>query len=81
MVIGLSIEDINKYVDLNRNELFELLKSKEPYKRTVAIKLLSNKNELNSNMVELFCNMILHENKLYIKIELCNALSKASVGK
>lgn len=30
-------------------------------------------------MVELFCNMLLHENKLYTKMELCNALLKTCV--
>jgi len=74
-----TIEDINKYVDLNENELLELLKSKEYHKRTIAINLLSNKNQLDNDMINLFCNMLLHENKLYTKMELCNALSKASV--
>ena len=74
-----TIEDIDKYVDLNENELLALLKSKEPHKRTVAIKLLSNKIQSDNDMINLFCNMLLHENKLYTKIELCNALSKASV--
>ena len=56
-----------------------LLKSKEHHKRTIAINLLSNKNQLDNDMINLFCNMLLHENKLYTKMELCNALSKASV--
>jgi hypothetical protein len=62
-----------------KSELLELLKSKEPYKRTIAINLLSAKSELDSEMINLFCSMLLHEKKLYTKIELCNALSKASV--
>ncbi|SFC92262.1 hypothetical protein [Clostridium uliginosum] len=74
-----TVEDINVYVYSNKNELLELLKSKEPYKRTIAIKLLSNKNELDNEMINLFCTMLLYENKLYTKMELCNALSKASV--
>lgn len=72
-------EDIDKYVDLNEDELMVLLKSKEPYKRTIAIKLLSNKAQSDNDIINLFCNMLLHENKLYTKIELCNALSKASI--
>jgi len=74
-----TIEDIDKYADLNENELMILLKSKEPHKRTLAIKLLSNKAQSDNEIINLFCNMLLHENKLYTKIELCNALSKASV--
>ena len=74
-----TIEDIDKYVDLKENELMILLKSKEPHKRTVAIKLLSNKAQSDKDIINLFCNMLLHENKLYTKIELCNALSKASI--
>lgn len=74
-----TIEDINEYTDLNKSELLELLKSKEPHKRTIAINLLSNKSQLDNNIINLFCNMLLYENKLYTKIELCNALSKASI--
>lgn len=74
-----TIEDVDKYVDLNENELLILLKSKESHKRTIAVKLLANKIKLNNEIINLFCNMLLHENKLYTKIELCNALSKASV--
>jgi HEAT repeat protein len=74
-----TIEDIDKYVDLNENELLVLLNSKEPHKRTIAIKLLSNKAKLDNEIINLFCNMLLHENKLYTKIELCNALQKVSV--
>ncbi len=74
-----TIEDINGYTNLNESELLELLKSKELHKRTIAINLLSNKSQLDNNIINLFCNMLLHENKLYTKIELCNALSKASV--
>lgn len=74
-----TIEDIDKYADLNENELLLLLKSKEPQKRTIAVKLLANKIKLNNEIINLFCNMLLHENKLYTKIELCNALSKASL--
>jgi hypothetical protein len=75
----ITLEDINDYTCLSNGELLELLKSKEPYKRTIAINLLSNRNELDIEMINLFCNMLLHEKKLYTKIELCNTLSKASV--
>jgi len=74
-----TIEDINEYIDLNESDLLELLKSKDAYKRTIAINLLSNKKQSDNYIMNLFCNMLLHENKLYTKIELCNGLSKASI--
>lgn len=75
----ITVEDTYDYADFSKTELMELLKSNEPYKRTIAMNLLSNKYELDNEMINLFCNMLLHEKKLYTKIELCNALSKASV--
>lgn len=74
-----TIDDVDNYADLSENELMILLKSKEPQKRTIAVKLLSNKAKLDNKIINIFCNMLLHENKLYTKIELCNALLKASV--
>lgn len=62
-----TIEDIDKYADLNENELLILLKSKEPHKITIEIKLLSNKVQLDNELINLFCNMLLRENKLYTK--------------
>lgn len=72
-------EDTYDYTDFSKTELLELLKSKEAYKRTIAVNLLSNKYELDNDMINLFCSMLLQEKKLYTKIELCNALLKASV--
>lgn len=72
-------EDICKYECLNKDELLNLLKSKEPHERTIAINLLPSKSELDDEMLMLFCNMLLKEKKLYTKIELCNALSKRDV--
>jgi len=75
----ITVEDTMNYICFNENELLELLKSKEPYKRTIAVHLLSNQNELDDQIIHLFCKMLLHEKKLYTKIELCNGLTKASV--
>jgi hypothetical protein len=75
----INVKDTNDYAHFSKNELLELLKSKEAYKRTIGINLLSNEGKLNNEMINLFCNMLLHEKKLYTKIELCNALSKASI--
>jgi len=74
----ITIEEVNNYAYLTNNELLELLKSKEAYKRTIAVNLLSNRYLLDNEMVKLFCDMLLHEKKLYTKLELCNALRKAS---
>ena len=62
------------YKNYVENELLELLNHKEAYKRTIAIKLLSNYD--NENHVKIFCEKLKTENKLYTKLELCNVLEK-----
>ncbi|HEY5524836.1 MAG TPA: hypothetical protein VIK26_05815, partial [Clostridium sp.] len=74
-----SLEDTQKYDSFSKSNLIALIESKEAYIRTLGVNLLSNKFELDNDMVNLFCTMLSHEKKLYTKIELCNALSKASV--
>lgn len=71
-------EDVNKFLSLNKDELLELAKSKEAYERSIAINLLSERYEINSKLAEILCEMLVKERKLYTKIELCNALKKAS---
>ena len=66
--------DIILYKNYAENELLELLNDKEAYKRTIAIKLLSNYN--NENYIKIFCEKLKTEKKLYTKIELCNVLEK-----
>jgi hypothetical protein len=67
-------EDIVLYKNYNENELLKLLRDKEAYKRTIAVKLLSNYDK--ENHIKIFCETLKTEKKLYTKIELCNALEK-----
>lgn len=73
----ITLEDINNYIDLETDQLQMLLKSKEAYKRSIGINLLTKKNKLDEELVSLFCDMLFYEKKLYTKIELCNALKLA----
>lgn len=72
-------EDLLQYSNHTQIELLELLKSKEAYKRTIAVKILSEKFELNDDLMRLFLHILKQEKKLYTKIELCDALSKGEV--
>jgi HEAT repeat protein len=65
-------EDIILYKNYNEKELLKLLQDKEAYKRTIAVKLLSNYKK--ENHIQLFCETLKRENKLYTKIELCTIL-------
>lgn len=69
-------EDVIKYQDLTKEELMELLKSKEPYKRSVSVRLLGKKEFLNRHMITVMCEMLIKEKKLYTKLEICDVLSK-----
>lgn len=75
----ITFEDLQYYNNHSKLELLEMIKSKEAYKRTIAIKLLSEKKDLNDDLIRLFLQTLTQENKLYTKIELCDALSKGNV--
>lgn len=72
-------EDLQQYSNNKQIELLEILKSKEAYKRTIAVKILSEKYDLNDDLIRLFLHTLKQEKKLYTKIELCDALSKGDV--
>ena len=72
-------EDLQQYSNHTQIELLEMLKSKEAYKRTIAVKILSEKYDLNDDLIRLFLHTLKQEKKLYTKIELCDALSKGDV--
>ncbi|HJF31201.1 MAG TPA: HEAT repeat domain-containing protein [Sporosarcina psychrophila] len=75
----ITFENLQHYNNHSEIELLEIIKSKEAYKRTIAIRLLSEKNDLNHELIHLFLQTLTQENKLYTKIELCDALSKGNV--
>jgi len=72
-------EDLQQYSNHTQIELLEMLNSKEAYKRTIAVKILSAKYDLNEDMTRLLLHALQHEKKLYTKIALCDALSKGTV--
>lgn len=72
-------EDLQQYSNHTQIELFEMLKSKEAYKRTIAVNILSEKYDLTHDLIRLFLHTLKQEKKLYTKIELCDALSKGNV--
>jgi len=74
-----TVEDLQEYNNPTKTELLEMITSKEAYKRTIAIKLLSENHDLNEDLIQLFLHILTKENKLYTKIELCNALSKGGI--
>jgi hypothetical protein len=75
----ITFEDLQHYNNYSKIELVEMIQSKEAYKRTIATKLLSEKEELTEGLTLLFLQTLTQENKLYTKIELCDALSKGNV--
>lgn len=72
-------EDLQQYRNHTQIELLEMLKSKEAYKRTIAVNILSEKYNLTDDLIRLFLHTLKQEKKLYTKIELCDALSKGNV--
>lgn len=71
----ISEKDLDNYLSKTQDELLELMNSREAYKRTIAVRLLSSLETYDNDMIILFCEKLTEENKLYTKIELCNALS------
>lgn len=75
----ISNTDLTNYYNHTQIQLVEMLASKEAYRRTIAVKILSEKYELNDELVRLFLKVLTQEKKLYTKIELCEALSNGNV--
>lgn len=67
------------YKNLEIPELMELLNSKNPYERTIAVRLISNLMRDDDQKVALLSTKLSSENKLYTKIELCDALAKMGI--
>lgn len=75
----ITIEDIQQCINHTQIELLEMIKSKEAYRRTIAVKILSEKYDLTNDLIRLFLHTLQQEKKLYTKIELCEALSKGGI--
>jgi len=65
-------EDIVLYKNYTENELLKLLRDKNAYKRTIAVKLLSGNPK--EEYMPIFCEILKSKEKLYTKLELQNTL-------
>ena len=72
-------EDVESHMHHTKSEWLEMIYSKESYQRTIAVKLLSEKSDIDDELIRLFLQMLAQEKKLYTKIELCDALAKGGV--
>ena len=68
--------DLFIYRSLGLSELMELLNSISAFERTIAVRLISNLMKDDEHKAVLLCERLSNENKLYTKIELCEALRK-----
>jgi hypothetical protein len=63
-----TFEDIQHYNNQSKIELLEMIKSKEAYKRSIAIKLLSEKNDFNDDLIRLFLQTLTQEKNFIQKL-------------
>ena len=54
-------EDLQQYSNHKKIELLEMLDCKEAYKRTIAVKIVSTKYDLNEDLIRLFLHALQHE--------------------
>jgi len=71
--------DLCDFNNLGITELLELLDSINAYERTIAVRLLSDLLRDDEQKAILLCTKLSGENKLYTKIELCDALAKMGI--
>lgn len=71
--------DLYDYRSLRIPELMELLDSKNAFERTIAVRLISCLMRNDEQKAILLCASLSNEDKLYTKIELCEALTKMGI--
>lgn len=76
----ITTEDVESHMNYTKSEWLEMIHSKEAYQRTIAVKLLSEKSDIDDEMMQLFLQRLTQEKKLYTKIELCDALAKGGIS-
>lgn len=69
-------KDIVNYNNLSLDEIISLLDSFKSYERTIAIRLLYNKEISNNNIIKKLLDKLKQEKSLYTKIEICKYLKK-----
>lgn len=72
------IDDIIINYNLNKEELNELLESRDAYNRSIAIRILSNNNINDCQLTKKMLEKLSNEKALYTKIEICNYLEKGN---
>ncbi|MCL2156745.1 MAG: HEAT repeat domain-containing protein [Methanobrevibacter sp.] len=67
-------EDLEPFINLSSKELILMLKSSNPQKRTIAAKILSDKNDIES--IKPLVNQFVVEKALYTRIAISESLAK-----
>ncbi|WP_409200334.1 hypothetical protein [Methanobrevibacter sp. DSM 116169] len=71
-------KDLEEYSKLNEEELINLSKNSTAQKRAIAVNLLNNFN--NSNKYSpYFLEILSHEKKLYVRLEIAKSLEKGNI--
>ncbi len=66
--------DLNEYRNYDRAFIEKMMYSHLSYKRTVAVRLLSEKYDIDRELCIKLCEMLREEKKLYTKLEISNVL-------
>ncbi|PKN77029.1 MAG: hypothetical protein CVU52_02275 [Deltaproteobacteria bacterium HGW-Deltaproteobacteria-10] len=69
----ISDKELKKYFDCSDDQLFSYLNGKSSFERTAAIKIIAKKSDIK--FINLLCEKLFIENKLYTKIALCECLT------
>ncbi len=72
-------DDMDTYKQWSKIKLFELLHDKEPVKRSIAVRLLSQSFGVeNTEISKLLLEQLCMEQKLYTRLEICAALERGN---
>lgn len=66
--------DISEYKGRTSSELLDMMNSREAYKRSIAVRILSH--DLNSETAAAMLKLLEKEKSLYTRLEICNTLEK-----
>jgi len=50
----ITIKDVESHMNHTKSEWLEMIHSKEAYQRTIAVKLLSEKSDIDDELIQLF---------------------------
>lgn len=75
----ITIEELENHMNHTKSAWLEMIHSKKAYQRSIAIRLLTERHDVDDELIPLFLHRLAQEKKLYTKIELCDALAKGGV--